>query len=357
MPTAGAETGARLVLVGPGTPLGSEVKRRLADSALPISKAVLAEVDAEDEEGGRKLGEFRGEAVLVDDVAGVEFERFDLAIVCGDAAECREILGRAVRAAACIDLSGAARDRDDATWILAGVQPQASWPRRGLIAAPQPAAATLATLLAPLARERWLEGVTAIVLAPASELGEKAVEELYQQSVALLNFSEFPRERLGAQLAFNILSWDRPSRSNRLGTAEDVAEDVARLLPHGAPRVDVELLLAPTFHGYGYSLHLRLAKEIDTETLKAALVADGVRVTPEGPASPVEVMHDGAARVSRLRQVRPSGHWMWAVADSLGERAAGNAVRLAEHLATPLAAVATTGRRGRAAARRSGDAE
>ena len=176
--------------------------------------------------------------------------------------------------------------------------------------------------------------------------------------MALLNFAEFPRERLGAQLAFNLLSWDRPNRSNQLGTADDLAADVGRLLPGGGPQVDVELLLAPTFHGYGYSLHLRLAKEVDAETLKAALVGGGVRVTPDGPASPVEVMHDGLTRVSRMRRVRPSTHWIWAVADSLGEGAAGNVVRLALHLATPQAAVATTSRRGRgAAARRSGEAE
>jgi aspartate-semialdehyde dehydrogenase len=359
MATADTEaTGVRLVLVGSGTPVGAEVKRRLAESALPVRSAVLAEFDAEDEEGGRKLGEFRGEAVLVDDVAGIEFEKFDLAIVCGPAAECAAILGPAKGAGMCIDLSGAARDRDDATWFLAGLQPQGTWPRRGLVAAPQPAAATLATLLAPLARERWLEGVVAIVLAPASELGEKAVEELYQQSVALLNFSEFPRERLGAQLAFNLLSWDRPSRSDQMGMAEDLSRDVARLLPSGGPHVDVELLLAPTFHGYGYCLHLRLAKDIDTEKLKAAFVAGGVRVSPEGPASPVEVMHDGITRVSRIRRVRPATHWIWAVADSLGEGAAGNVVRLAQHLATPMAAVGTTGRRGRgASSRRSGDTE
>jgi len=359
MPNTGAEqAGVRLVLVGSGTPLGAEVKRRLAESALPVRDAVLAEFEAEDEEGGRKLGEFRGEAVLVDAVAGVEFERFDLAILCGAAAECATILDSAMRAGACIDLSGAARDRKDTTWFLAALQPQASWPRQGLIAAPQPAAATLATLLAPLARQNWLEGVAAIVLAPASELGEKAVEELYQQSVALLNFAEFPRERLGAQLAFNLLSWDRPSRSDQVGVADDLSRDVARLLPAGGAHVDVELLLAPTFHGYGYCLHLRLAKDVDTEKLKAAFVAGGVRVSPEGPASPVEVMHDGVTRVSRMRKVRPATHWIWAVADSLGEGAAGNVVRLAQHLATPLAAVGTASRRGRgASARRSGDAE
>lgn len=359
MANAGAEAaGMRFVLVGSSTPLGAEVKRRLAESKLVVREAVLAEFDAEDEEGGRKIGEFRGEALLVAEVAGLEFERFHLAVLCGDAVGCATILGRAARADACIDLSGAAHDQDDAIWFLDGLQPQSAWPRRGLIAAPRPVAATLATLLAPLAKQPWVERAEALVLVPASELGEKAVEELYEQSVALLRFSEFPRERLGAQLAFNLLPWDRPGRPDHAGMADALSREVARLLPAAGPRVDLELLLAPTFHGYGYCLHLRLAPEVDTKQIKAALIAGGVRVNLEGPSSPVEAMHDGVTRVSRIREVRPGTVWIWAVADSLGEGAAGSVVRLVQHLAMPVAAVRSARRGARGStARRSEGAE
>lgn len=326
-------SGLRLALVGAAGPLGAEVKRRLGDGRVPIREVVLAEFDPEDEEGGRRLGEFAGEAQLVADVAATEFERFDLAVLCGDPAGTAAILERAARAATCLDLSGATRRRPDVAWFHAALAPPREWPKRGLVAAPQPPAFTLAALLAPPARAGMLAAASATVLLPAATLGDKALEELYQQSVALLNFTELPRAHLGAQLAFNVQPWEHPARPGSGGLAEDLAWEVGRFLPEGAPPVDLNLLLAPAFHGHAYSIRLELAGGADAGDLAESLRSSGIGVAPGGPASPAEVVESAKVQVSRLRSVRPGTCWLWAVADSLGSGAAESIRRLAASLA------------------------
>ena len=50
-----------------------------------------------------------------------------------------------------------------------------------------------------------LREATVVVFQPASAAGAGGVEELYQQSVSLLNFHDLPRAVFGRQIAFNLV--------------------------------------------------------------------------------------------------------------------------------------------------------
>ena len=135
----------RLVLVAPPSVLGKEVKRRLAAASLPWRETVLADFDPLDEAGGRRLSEYRGEAQVVNDAADLQLGPDDLAVLFGDAARSGGLLEKAAAARACIDLTGGSRRLESVPWAHYRVQSEETFPVRGVIGAPQPASATLAS--------------------------------------------------------------------------------------------------------------------------------------------------------------------------------------------------------------------
>ena len=76
------------------------------------------------------------------------------------------------------------------------VNPDAAKEHDGRLAVPHPVAILLADLLAPLERELGLRDAVAVVLRPAADFGQDGIEELREQTVRLLNFSEIPSATL-----------------------------------------------------------------------------------------------------------------------------------------------------------------
>src|SRR5208283_3614315 len=68
-----------------------------------------------------------------------------------------------------------------------------------------PAALALALLIDRLQQAAPVHFVAATVLAPSSEFGRAAMDELHQQTVNLLSFQTLPRAIYDAQVAYNLL--------------------------------------------------------------------------------------------------------------------------------------------------------
>jgi aspartate-semialdehyde dehydrogenase len=323
----------RLVLVGARSPLGAEVKPRLEASDLSFAEVVMAEADPVDDEGGRLLSDFDGEALLVQDAREIDYGRFDLAVLLGSPETTAPVLEAACRARGCVDASGASRNRKGTVWAQWGIQPPRAIPRHGLLAAPQPVASTLARLLHPLSRAGLLQEAGATVLLPAAALGLEAVKELHQQAVEVMSFQVPPEEHLKRQLAFNVLPWEDPLRAESASLAEDLAMEVGRLLQREDSPCDLQLLLVPAFHGFGFSLRLSLEKAIPVDEVMDRLQGEGIEVG-DGAASTKDALESEHILVSRARLVSPHVCRLWAVADSLGAGAADNVVRLVEHLSS-----------------------
>ncbi len=76
--------------------------------------------------------------------------------------------------------------------------------RTPAVVAAHPAAVLLATVLAQLNVRHKVKSASATVLEPASQYGRAAMDELHQQTVALLSFQPLPKDVYDAQAAFNI---------------------------------------------------------------------------------------------------------------------------------------------------------
>ena len=76
----------------------------------------------------------------------------------------------------------------------------------GPVVVAHPAATVLALLALRAEGAAKIERMVATVFEPASENGQKAMDELHEQTVNLLSFQELPKNVFDIQVAFNMLA-------------------------------------------------------------------------------------------------------------------------------------------------------
>lgn len=126
-----------------------------------------------------------------------------------------------------------------------------------------PIAAAVARVLAPL--QSRVSGVGLTVLTTASAHGRPGMDELRDQTVALLNFRPLPTTVFDRRLAFDLLFESD-------GRAAAIANDLAFLCPE-APRADVSRVTVPAF--MGAAVEVRLHGAVDCAAVRAQLEAVG----------------------------------------------------------------------------------
>src|SRR5437762_3332528 len=130
-------------------------------------------------------------------------------------------------------------------------------PRPVVIA--HPAAAVLALLLLRVQKAIAVKRVVATVFEPASEHGQKGMDELHEQTVNLLSFQQLPKNIFDTQVAFNMVSRYGEQASPPLASIEQrILKHYQRISDSAAPLPSLLLLEAPIFHGYAFAIHLQM---------------------------------------------------------------------------------------------------
>jgi aspartate-semialdehyde dehydrogenase len=328
----GGRARAHLALFEANSLSAKSVKDQLVARSFPTASVHLYSYATDSESN---LTDFGGEAMLVTVPDLDALGKLDIAFLCGTREEGERYLEWADRAdCVAIDLSGASSRSDSVPLINVSVNPGSIPSRSGIVANPRPIAQFLSSLLAPIRRGCGLKSATAVIFQPASECGEKGIEELYGQTLGLLNFRDVPNATFGRQLAFNLLPSFLYARAGIPGGASPVAleREVLRIIG-GDVRFSLELVLAPVFHCHSALVHVELSPDVSREKLEGVLRSeDGMRVSNADDAvTPVERAGQEGMVVSGIRPSHGDGtYWMWVVTDNLASGSARNAVRIAE---------------------------
>ncbi|PYS96944.1 MAG: hypothetical protein DMF50_02580 [Acidobacteria bacterium] len=327
-----AARGARLALFEATSLTAKGVKDQLAARSFPVTSVRLFTSSTDPD---ANLTEFKGEAMLVTAPDEEGLGSLDIAFLCGGREEGARYLDWPRRKGfVAIDLTSAATDVDGVPLVNAGVNPEAISGRPGLIATPGPAAQMVSSLLAPVRRGPGLQEATVVVFQPASAAGAGGVEELYQQTVSLLNFHDLPRAVFGRQIAFNLV----PSslyRKNAVpgGSWPGRERDEVLRVTGGGFELSLEVVLAPVFHCHAVLARLVLPRGAGRAELLAAFDGNDQVRTERGGESVTPVERAGQEGIV-LAGVNPAGgenaFWAWAVSDDLQTGTALNAVRIAE---------------------------
>src|SRR5579863_976573 len=251
----------RVAIVGAGTVKGKEVADVIGDRNFPSSEIKLLD---EDEALG-KLESAGDEVTFIQSVRGEQFERVDFTFFASDGEATRKHWKAARDAgSAILDLSGALENESDAVV-------RAPWIERQLGHAPvpqlqpgpavvaHPAAIVLGLLLLRLQKAGEVSNAAATVLEPASERGQKGMDELHEQTVNLLSFQPLPKNVFDTQVAFNMVSRYGDQAKPTLASIEErILRHCKLLLENSAPLPAVLLLQAPIFHGHAFAIHVEM---------------------------------------------------------------------------------------------------
>ena len=332
----------RIGIVGAATLRGKELAEALEESSLAAAEFVLMD----DDEALGQIEAIGDEVTIIQRIEPDSFKRIDYAFFTGSEDLTRLRWAEASRSgSSVIDLSGALEDEK-------GVLVVAPWVRDAIDnpATPAPdlhtpalvpahiASTALALLLARLQDVGAIRSAWATVLEPASEHGRAAVDELHQQTVTLLNFQNMPKEVYDLQVAFNVTPvFGELAKVDLVAVEAKIRRHYALLSGGRLPAAFVQVLGAPTFHGYGISIAVEMERPIDLEHVEAALGGDHIDIVLGENDPPSNLSSAGQEDI--LVRVRPAEagtgattrFWIWAAFDNL-KLASMHAVACAQEL-------------------------
>jgi aspartate-semialdehyde dehydrogenase len=333
----------KIAIVGAGSLRGRELNDALSDS--PFGEAEIVLMDDEAELG--TLEAVGDEVTFIQRIEPSSFGHTAFSFFAGDEALTRKHWQAAHRTGASIvDLSGALEGEPGvlvrSPWIedadAKGAQKHPGLETRAVVPA-HPVAVALTLLLQRAATLSTIRSASATVLEPASEYGRAAMDELHQQTVKLLSFTDLPKQVYDTQVAFNLTPVFGEAARFSLTTSESRIRRHCALLRAGQlPEIGIQLLHAPVFHGYGISLALELERTTSVDPMEAALAGEHVEVVTAESDPPTNLSVAGQPNL--LVRVRPQNggaaaettrFWIWAGFDNL-RLAALNAVACALEL-------------------------
>lgn len=323
---------ARVALVGGDTLLARELRELLEE----MKPAPAIEMISAAAENSTMLGADEEEVIALVPLTAESLAGAQVAFLAGSQASSRRALKLNPHdGPVLIDLTSALEDQPHARLRAPSAEPTRSLPQPGVIPViAHPAAIACAALLAALSKAAPIRKSILHVFEPASERGKRGLDELRQQTVAVLSFKKLKTDVFDAQLGFNLLArYGEEALEPLEGIEERVERHLASLLAHypAIPMPSLRVIQAPVFHGHSFSLWVEFTENPGPEALAKTLAAAGIDVRADDPPSNVNIAGQSGLSVGAIAQDRnsPRACWIWMVADNL-RLVAENAVAAAK---------------------------
>jgi aspartate-semialdehyde dehydrogenase len=313
----------RAAIVGAASLKGKEVAEMLNERNFPAADIRLLD----DDESLGQLEAMGDEISFIQRVRAEQFEHVDFTFFASDQESTRRSWKDARDAgSAIIDMSSVLED-------VAGATVRSLWieHERGQVAPPElqpgpcvtahPVAITLALLLARAKKAGTIRRAVATIFEPASEHGQRGMDELHQQTVNLLSFQPLPKDVFDAQVAFNMVARYGQKSQPALDSVESrVLRHYRRISGEDALQPSLFLLQAPIFHGHALAIFLELEAAADVSSFAKVLAGEHVTMAAPEEDAPSNVSSAGQGDIQVLVKADPvqaNGVWLWAAADNL----------------------------------------
>jgi aspartate-semialdehyde dehydrogenase len=328
--------GYRIAVVGATGQVGTLMLTLLRERGFPASEIVAFASE-------RSLGrELEGDLV-VRGLSEESIQGFDLALFSAGGATSGEWAPKFAEAGATvIDNSSRWRMQEDVPLVVSEVNPEALQGHHGIIANPNCSTMQMVVALKPLHDEAKIERLVICTYQAVSGTGRRAVDELLDQSHALLHDREIaPPSEYAHQIAFNALPQAGSFAAGEDHTDEErkLMNETRKILGDPSIRISATCVRVPVVTGHSEAVNVQTREALSPERARELLRrAPGVSVVDDPDAALYPLAIDAAGKdevyVGRIR--RDPGHDraldMWIVADNLRKGAATNAIQLAELL-------------------------
>nr|VFJ44096.1 MAG: aspartate semialdehyde dehydrogenase [Candidatus Kentron sp. DK] len=291
-----------------------------------------------------KQVKFRGQHLMVRDVAGFDFSTVQIGLFSAGAGVSVEYAPKAAeQGCVVIDNTSQFRRDDDIPLVVPEVNPGdiARYTHRGIIANPNCSTIQMVVALKPIHDAARIERINVCTYQAVSGTGKKAIEELATQTAALLNGKSVTSTVYPKQIAFNVLPHIDIFLENGYTREEmKMVWETQKILGDDTIRINPTTARVPVFHGHSEAVHIETSRKITANEARALLEqAPGVVVLDERgdggyPTAVTESAGADPVFVGRIREdiSHPRGLDFWVVSDNIRKGAALNSVQIAEIL-------------------------
>ena len=284
---------------------------------------------------------FRRREVAVEQLQETSFSGIDIALFSAGAARSLEFAPAAVESGAVvIDNSSAFRTDPEIPLVVPEVNPGMIERHHGIIANPNCSTIQMVVALKPIYDVAGIRRIVVTTFQAVSGTGQKAMDELLDQTKALFNFQEVVNRVYPHQIAFNCLPHIDAFQPNGY-TKEEIkmVNETRKILGDDSIGVTATAVRIPVFRSHSESINIETKKKITAHEARELLAyAEGVCVRDDPLDNVYPLAIDAAGKddtfVGRIREDESieNGLNLWVVSDNLRKGAALNTVQIAERL-------------------------
>lgn len=287
--------------------------------------------------------EFRGKSLVVQDVADFDFHQVQLGLFSAGASVSAQYAPIAAKAG-CVVIDNTSQFRMDADIPL--VVPEvnahaiAGYKNRNIIANPNCSTIQMVVALKPIYDAVGITRINVATYQSVSGTGNAAIEELQQQTQALLNGIKPVSEVYPVPIAFNLIPHIDVFEANGYTREEmKMVRETQKIFEDQNIVVNPTAVRVPVYYGHSEAIHIETKQKISATQAQALLEkAPGIIVhnvlSDGGYPTPTEAAGKNAVFIGRIREdiSHPLGLNLWVVADNIRKGAALNSVQIAQKL-------------------------
>jgi len=326
-----------VAVVGATGAVGEEMTRILEQRDFPVKKLSLY---ASHRSAGKEYL-FKGETIRVEELKDDAFREIDIALFSGGDEVSKHFAPLAVQSGSVVIDNGKYYRMDTKVpLVVPEVNPEDVSKHQGIIANPNCSTIQMVVALKPIYDAVGINKVICSTYQSVSGTGKEAINELKEQTEAVVLNKDIKVNAYPYQIAFNVLpqigSFDKDGY-----TSEEIKmlNETRKILHADKIMVSATTVRVPVYRAHAEDVHIETQKEISPDKAREILSHfPGIKVIdePEHCHYPLSLDAEGKddVFVGRIRKdlVFNPGLIMWIVSDNLRKGAALNAVQIAELL-------------------------
>ena len=335
-----AQKKIKLAVAGATGAVGNQMIQCLEEADFPVNSVQLL---ASSRSVGRQL-RFKGELLDVKELKEDSFKGVDIALFSAGGGTSEKFAPFAAQdGCVVVDNSSAWRMDPQVPLVVPEVNPHAiaRHTEKGIIANPNCSTIQMVVALNPIHQKYGIKRIVVSTYQAVSGTGKKAIDELFDQTRAIINFLNYETRVYPHRIAFNCLPHIDAFLDNGYTKEEmKMVNETRKIMEDDSIRVTATTVRVPVFFGHCESVNIETSEPVSAEDVKALLEnTPGIRVMDDPGKNIYPLATDAAGQdltlVGRIRNDEsiPNGINMWIVADNIRKGAATNTVQIAQLLA------------------------
>ena len=329
-----------IAVAGATGAVGNQMIRCLEEMNFPLNSVVFL---ASSRSVGRQI-RFKGDLIDVQELKKDSFKGCDIALFSAGGGTSEKFAPCAAGdGCVVVDNSSAWRMDPQVPLVVPEVNPHAiaQYTEKGIIANPNCSTIQMVVALNPIHKKYGIKRIVVSTYQAVSGTGKKAIDELFDQSRAMINFLNYEKRVYPHRIAFNCLPHIDTFLENGYTKEEmKMVNETRKIMEDDSIAVTATTVRVPVFFGHSESVNIETHEPVSAEGVRTLLEnAPGIKVMDDPGKNLYPLATDAAGQdltlVGRIRQDEsvPYGLNMWIVADNIRKGAATNTVQIAQILA------------------------